>query len=133
MKRKPARRITAQGYMLMYAPYHPNLNTKDGYVLEHRLVMERKLKRFLLPSEVVHHIDEQKTNNNISNLLLFKNGREHTIHHMKLNGVICNTKTVEENRKKRAEYRTLRYIKNKDRLIQEQRERRIQMRIKGGK
>lgn len=36
----------------------------------HRLVMENHLGRKLLPSEIVHHIDENKFNNDISNLEL---------------------------------------------------------------
>lgn len=42
----------------------------DGYVMEHRLVMARKLGRALLRSETVHHIDGDKQNNAESNLQL---------------------------------------------------------------
>lgn len=41
-----------------------------GYVLEHRLNMARKIGRPLLPTETVHHIDGDKTNNAPSNLQL---------------------------------------------------------------
>ena len=43
---------------------------KTGYVLEHRLVMARNLGRPLSPHETVHHIDDDKTNNDLSNLQL---------------------------------------------------------------
>lgn len=43
---------------------------QDGYVLEHRLVMARALRRPLSQNETVHHIDGDKTNNKLSNLQL---------------------------------------------------------------
>ena len=43
----------------------------DGqYIHEHRLVMARYLGRPLRQDETVHHIDEDKTNNDLSNLQL---------------------------------------------------------------
>ncbi len=41
-----------------------------GYVKEHRLNMARKLKRPLLSTETVHHIDGDRTNNSPENLEL---------------------------------------------------------------
>lgn len=58
------------GYVLRHAPDHPHA-TKAGYVRVHRLVMEERLGRYLLPTEVVHHVDDDPTNNDIANLLLF--------------------------------------------------------------
>ena len=65
-----------RGYILIHYPNHPNA-TRDGYVFEHRLVMEKYLKRYLEPSEVIHHIDKDLTNNDIKNLKLFSNNSEH--------------------------------------------------------
>ena len=43
----------------------------DGNIIYiHREVMEQKLGRKLLPGEVVHHIDENKRNNDPNNLEL---------------------------------------------------------------
>ncbi len=68
------------GYIYIYNPSHPFCN-KHGQVLKHRLVMERKLGRYLKPEEVVHHKNEDTSDNRISNLKLFKNQSEHLKYH----------------------------------------------------
>jgi hypothetical protein len=67
-------------YIQIYAPEHPNGN-KDGYVREHRLIMEDILGRYLLEDEIVHHIDENGLNNCPSNLQVMT-ASEHTTHHL---------------------------------------------------
>ena len=57
---------------------------KNGFVFEHRLVVEAYIKRYLKPKEIVHHINEIKGDNMIENLMLFKNQKEHTKFHTKL-------------------------------------------------
>lgn len=55
--------------------------TIDGKrVFEHRYIMEKKLGRKLLSSEVVHHIDHDSLNNDIDNLQVMS-WSEHTLHH----------------------------------------------------
>lgn len=56
-------------YFAVLSPHHPYADGK-GYVMEHRLVMEKHIGRFLKPDEVIHHIDENPKNNDISNLRL---------------------------------------------------------------
>ena len=44
---------------------------KDGYVMEHRLIVAQHLGRPLKRTEVVHHIDHDPSNNDPANLMLF--------------------------------------------------------------
>jgi len=64
------------GYIRVLNPQHPYCE-KDGYILEHRLIMEKHLGRYLKHEEVVHHKDRNPSNNKYSNLILFKNQAEH--------------------------------------------------------
>ena len=73
-----------QGYILIKKRDHPNAARRGGYVLEHRLVMEKKLGRLLRPEEVVHHIDGDPANNAPENLDLFANSPKHLAYHRKL-------------------------------------------------
>lgn len=77
------RRKTADGYIEIYSPDHPNKSVRNT-VYEHRLVMEEHLGRYLLPTEVVHHINEIKDDNRIDNLMLFASESEHQAHHRML-------------------------------------------------
>jgi len=56
------------GYLMDYSPKHPN--AVQNYVLRHRLIIEKNLKRLLTKDEYVHHIDFNKKNNDITNLFL---------------------------------------------------------------
>ena len=51
---------------------------------EHILVMEKYLGRILKPGEVIHHINNNSSDNRIGNLKLFKNSSEHTSFHHQL-------------------------------------------------
>lgn len=71
--------VTSQGYVAVKIHGHPMAFT-DGYVLKHRLVMANMLNRMLKEDEHVHHIDENKLNNDPKNLRLTSN-RDHQISH----------------------------------------------------
>lgn len=68
------------GYIEIYIPQHPNARA-NGTMLEHRLVAEEKLGRYLKPEETVHHLDENRTNNNPDNLIVFRTTADHTRFH----------------------------------------------------
>ena len=68
--------VDEDGYVLIKSSGHPFAD-RHNYVREHRLVMEKKLGRYLLPSEVVHHIDDNKQNNDPENLELFSRNSDH--------------------------------------------------------
>lgn len=62
--------IDSRGYVLIKAPSDHPRATKAGYILEHRLVLERTLGRYLERHETVHHINDDKQNNQPENLQL---------------------------------------------------------------
>lgn len=64
------------GYILVKNTNHPFANNR-GYVREHRLVMEKYLGRFLLKEEHIHHINGNKKDNRLENLMLFSNEGSH--------------------------------------------------------
>ncbi len=61
---------TSHGYIKALVNEHPSRDGK-GYVFEHRLVMEEKLGRFLLPTENVHHLNGVRDDNRPENLELW--------------------------------------------------------------
>ena len=66
---KGGKHTNKQGYVYIKAFGHP-FAVKGGYVLEHRLVMEKVLGRYLEAGEEVHHINGIKNDNNPENLKL---------------------------------------------------------------
>lgn len=78
-----------------YATYYDNRKKiKDGamsidnhgYIMQygdrqHRNVVRDKLHRPLTSQEVIHHIDHDKTNNNIDNLYIFPDNNCHILYH----------------------------------------------------
>jgi hypothetical protein len=52
---------------------------KDGYVMEHRLLMARMAGYPLTRTEVVHHIDHDPQNNDPTNLEVWPDNRSHKL------------------------------------------------------
>lgn len=70
-----------KGYRYVHQPDHPNA-TKQGYVAEHRLVMEKRLGRVLRLREVVHHRNSDTLDNSPDNLELFGSNADHLRHEL---------------------------------------------------
>lgn len=68
-------------YVMVMRPDHPEAN-REGYVFEHRLVMEQQLGRPLAADETIHHINGIKDDNRPENLAVMTHS-EHMSLHMK--------------------------------------------------
>ncbi len=66
----------------VYTPDHPFAN-RQGYVYQHRLVVEKHLGRYLTADEIIHHIDLDPTNNVLENLMVLS-ASEHGMLHIYL-------------------------------------------------
>lgn len=78
-KLNPARLGTGAGFKQTSAGYIACYY--DGkYRYQHREVMEKSLGRPLMSNEHVHHIDGNKSNNEISNLELMSSSEHHRLH-----------------------------------------------------
>lgn len=76
-------KIMNNGYIMLYRPNHP-FKDNHNYVMEHRLVVEKVIGRFLQSGERVHHINRIKTDNRKENLMLFSDEAQHQKYHHKI-------------------------------------------------
>jgi len=74
------RQFKGTSYRSVYRPDHPAA-PKGGWVLEHRIEMERMIGRSLLPSEVVHHVNGNGLDNRPENLELIESKGKHLAEH----------------------------------------------------
>ena len=99
---KSDRRLSRFGYWQIRCLDHPFRDDGD-FVLEHRLVAEKFLlndensveingKKYLSPDYVVHHIDFDRKNNSVDNLMVMTKS-EHQSFHAKLNPPETDPKT----------------------------------------
>jgi hypothetical protein len=69
--------LDKDGYVLLWVQSHPNRRKHTHYMLEHRLVMEQMLGRYLTEREVVHHKNGNHSDNRPENLELFQSNGDH--------------------------------------------------------
>ena len=73
--------VERDGYISIYRPGHPFANA-TGRVMEHRLVVEERIGRYLDPEEIIHHLNENKQDNRDENLEIRENV-EHLREHLR--------------------------------------------------
>jgi hypothetical protein len=81
------KRITSHGYVVVHVGEEHHLADLNGYAYEHRVVAEKKLGRRLRAGEVVHHLNEVKTDNRPENLEVMASRWHHNVEHRKLDKV----------------------------------------------
>jgi hypothetical protein len=71
---------TAEGYTALAVPEGHHLRQANGYAYEHQLVAEAMLGRRLIPGEVVHHRNGNRSDNRPENLEITTRS-DHARHH----------------------------------------------------
>ena len=66
----------------IYVPEHPHAS--HGVVYRYRLVMEKHLGRYLLPTEVVHHKNGDCTDDHLENLEVITQSKHIELHRKKM-------------------------------------------------
>jgi len=92
MREKRVVRETDHGdrkYRVILSPGHPYAD-KDGFVYEHRLVVERAIGKPLAPRHHVHHVDGDGLNNAPNNLVICESiGYHNSLHRRERALVAC--------------------------------------------
>lgn len=71
------------GYIAIYKPDHPRAMKNDnwkGFIYEHIVIAEKYLGRYLYDNEVIHHLDNNPTNNRQENLLILDSSQHRKLH-----------------------------------------------------
>ena len=71
------------GYRVIYKPEYKRAMESDnwnGYVYEHIYIAEKYLDRAIRDDEIVHHLDGNKSNNRVENLLVISESQHAKLH-----------------------------------------------------
>ena len=68
------------GRTLIYRPDHPYPSWCGTHVYRYRLVVEEALGRYLSPSEIVHHINGDHTDDRLENLQIMTQADHAALH-----------------------------------------------------
>jgi hypothetical protein len=77
---KGGRILDSKGYIRALCPGHPRQDSR-GYVKEHILVVEKAMGKLLRSTAPVHHVDECRSNNANTNLVVCDSHAYHRIIH----------------------------------------------------
>lgn len=81
--RKYGETTVQHGYLRIKLPDHP-FSDKGGYVFYHRHIVESYFGYYIDPKEYdVHHIDENKLNNTLTNLVVIRHSAHMRLHALK--------------------------------------------------
>jgi len=105
------RTISGDGYITILQPEHPFADV-NGRIKEERLVMEKHLGRYLLKTEIIHHINRNKQDNRIENLQIVTSLEHGRIHH-KGNAYALGYKFTEEQRRNSSKSKLGRIVSEK--------------------
>ena len=107
-KKMGRRRINRKGHSILNG--YVEIIVDGKRVLEHRAVMEDMLGRPLQKSEIVHHIDCDRLNNDLENLVLLENHSSHLAVHKSLSDALPD---LLQTGALRYDFKTHRYVEGK--------------------